>query len=120
VADNNGAWQWVAPTGTDPAPYFQRLFNPTLQLRKFDPDGRYVRRWCPELDRVPDARLAEPRTMSDEEQEAAGCRIGRDHPAPVVDHAQARRRAIERYRPALGDRVAIATWAPASSGHLAA
>ena len=54
----------------------------------------------PELADVPDDRLAEPWTMSDAEQEAAGCRIGRDYPEPLVDHAHARRRAIERYREA--------------------
>ena len=81
-------------------PYFQRLFNPMTQQRRFDPDGRYVRRWCPSCAGVPDDRLAEPWTMSDAEQQAAGCRIGRDYPAPIVDHAAARRRAIERYRAA--------------------
>ena len=100
VPNNNGGWQWIASTGVDPKPYFQRLFNPMTQQRRFDPDGRYVRRWCPELARVPDDRLAEPWTMTAAEQEAAGCRIGRDYPAPVVDHAAARRRAIERYRAA--------------------
>jgi deoxyribodipyrimidine photo-lyase len=102
VPNNNGGWQWIASTGVDPKPYFQRLFNPMTQQRRFDPDGRYVRRWCPELRRVPDDRLAEPWTMSAEEQEAAGCRIGRDYPEPVVDHALARRRAIERYRAVAG------------------
>ncbi|MGZ4276735.1 MAG: cryptochrome/photolyase family protein [Solirubrobacteraceae bacterium] len=105
VGSNNGGWQWIASTGTDPAPYFQRLFNPTTQQRKFDPDGAYVRRWVPELARVPDERLAEPWTMSDEEQAASGCRIGRDYPEPLVDHADARRRAIARYR-AAGDAAA--------------
>jgi deoxyribodipyrimidine photo-lyase len=100
VGSNNGGWQWIASTGTDPAPYFQRLFNPMTQQRKFDPDGVYVRRWVPELANVPDERLAQPWTMSDAEQQAAGCRIGRDYPRPLVDHAQARRRAIERYREA--------------------
>ena len=108
VPNNNGGWQWIASTGTDPAPYFQRLFNPMTQQRRFDPDGRYVRRWCPELRRVPDDRLAEPWTMSDDEQQAAGCRIGRDYPEPVVDHAAARRRAIERYRAPLRVRGAVA------------
>jgi deoxyribodipyrimidine photo-lyase len=102
LPNNNGGWQWIASTGVDPKPYFQRLFNPMTQQRRFDADGRYVRRWCPELERVPDDRLAEPWTMSDEEQEAAGCFIGRDYPAPVVDHATARRRAIERYRAVAG------------------
>jgi deoxyribodipyrimidine photo-lyase len=102
VASNNGGWQWIASTGTDPAPYFQRLLNPITQQRRFDPDGRYVRRWCPELANVPDDKLAEPWTMRTEEQEAARCRIGCDYPEPIVDHPAARRRAIERYRAASG------------------
>jgi deoxyribodipyrimidine photo-lyase len=98
MAANNGGWQWIASTGTDPKPYFQRLFNPTTQQEKFDPDGEYVRRWCPELGRVPPGKLSKPWTMSPEEQAAAGCVIGVDYPEPIVDHAQERRRAIERYR----------------------
>jgi deoxyribodipyrimidine photo-lyase len=97
-AQNNGNWQWIASTGVDPAPYFRRIFNPVLQQQKFDPDGIYVRRWVPELARVPTPRLAEPWTMSADEQRAAGCVIGRDYPAPVVDHAEERRVAIDRYR----------------------
>ena len=101
-AQNNGNWQWVASVGVDPAPYFRRLFNPTLQQRKFDPDGEYVRRWVPELRDVPLARLVEPWTMSDDEQAAAGCVIGEDYPAPIVDHKDERERAIGRYRAAGG------------------
>ncbi len=102
MGSNNGGWQWIASTGTDPAPYFQRLFNPVRQQEKFDPDGVYVRRWIPELAGVPDERLAEPWAMTPEEQEAAGCRIGTDYPDPIVDHAEERRVAIDRYR-AVGD-----------------
>jgi deoxyribodipyrimidine photo-lyase len=97
-ASNNGGWQWIASTGTDPAPFFQRMFNPSLQQERFDPDGAYVRRWLPELAAVPAGRLARPWTMTQAEQEAAGCVIGRDYPAPLVDHATERRRAMERYR----------------------
>ncbi|MDX6719993.1 MAG: deoxyribodipyrimidine photo-lyase [Solirubrobacteraceae bacterium] len=95
-AQNNGNWQWVSSVGADPAPYF-RILNPMLQQRRFDPDGVYVRRWVPELRCVPDERLVEPWTMSDAEQAAAGCAIGRDYPAPIVEHAQERRRALQRY-----------------------
>jgi deoxyribodipyrimidine photo-lyase len=98
MAANNGGWQWIASVGTDPAPYFQRLFNPVTQQEKFDPQGDYVRRWVPELAGVPAKRLAKPWTMSEEEQRAAGCVIGEDYPAPIVDHAEERRRAVERYR----------------------
>ncbi len=96
VASNNGGWQWTAGTGTDAAPYF-RIFNPVSQGRRFDPDGAYVRRWVPELARVPDAFVHQPWTMPLEVQAAAGCVVGRDYPAPIVDHAFARDRALAAY-----------------------
>jgi len=96
-AQNNGNWQWVASVGVDPAPYYRRLYNPMTQQRRHDPDGEYVRRWVPELRDVPLGKLAEPWTMSAEEQAAAGCRIGEDYPAPIVDHGRERERAIARY-----------------------
>ena len=71
-AQNNGNWQWITSIGVDPAPYFRRLYNPVAQQQRHDPDGEYVRRWCPELRDVPLERLAEPWTMSGDEQEAAG------------------------------------------------
>ncbi|MCX6394306.1 MAG: deoxyribodipyrimidine photo-lyase [Solirubrobacterales bacterium] len=98
TSQNNGNWQWTASLGVDPAPYFKRIFNPVLQQQKFDPDGIYVRRWVPELKDVPLKRLFEPWTMSEEEQEAAGCVIDRDYPGPIVDHKLERLRAIELYR----------------------
>ena len=97
-AQNNGNWQWIAGVGTDPAPYFRRMYNPALHQERFDPDGTYVRRWVPELAGVPAGRLAEPWTMTPAEQEAAGCVIGRDYPAPIVDRRAERERAKERYR----------------------
>jgi deoxyribodipyrimidine photo-lyase len=72
------------------------------QQRKFDPDGAYVRRWVPELRDVPVKRLPEPWTMDDAEQDAAGCVIGRDYPAPIVDHAEEREVAKARYGAAAG------------------
>jgi deoxyribodipyrimidine photo-lyase len=99
VASNNGGWQWSSSTGTDPQPYF-RIFNPVLQGRRHDPDGAYVRRWVPELRTVPIARIHAPWEMTVDEQEAAGCRIGVDYPAPIVDHAEARGRALAVYEAA--------------------
>jgi deoxyribodipyrimidine photo-lyase len=96
VASNNGGWQWTASTGTDAQPYF-RVFNPVLQGRRFDPDGAYVRRWLPQLARVPASRIHDPWSMTDAEQSAAGVVIGVDYPAPVVDHATARARALDAY-----------------------
>jgi len=99
VASNNGGWQWSASTGTDPQPYF-RIFNPILQGRRFDPDGAFVRRWIPALARVPIARIHTPWEMTEAEQVAAGCRIGIDYPAPIVDHGEARARALAVYEAA--------------------
>jgi deoxyribodipyrimidine photo-lyase len=96
LAANNGGWQWTAGTGTDAAPYF-RIFNPITQAKKHDPDGIYVRRWIPELARVPRERIHEPWKMDVEIQRGAGCLIGRDYPAPIVDHAWARDRVLGAY-----------------------
>jgi deoxyribodipyrimidine photo-lyase len=95
-AANNGGWQWTAGTGTDAAPYF-RVFNPTLQGMKFDPQGDYVRRYVPELASVPAEFIHEPWKMPLDIQKQIGCVIGADYPAPIVDHAAARLRALERY-----------------------
>ncbi|MDH7484840.1 MAG: deoxyribodipyrimidine photo-lyase [Anaerolineae bacterium] len=95
-AANNGGWQWTAGTGSDAAPYF-RLFNPTLQGQRHDPQGAYVRHWLPELARVPERFIHEPWKMPLEMQRAAGCIIGVDYPAPIVDHRWARERALDAY-----------------------
>ncbi len=96
VASNNGGWQWSASTGTDAQPWF-RIFNPVLQGRRHDPEGGYVRRWVPELRSVPAAHIHAPWEMTTDEQIAAGCRIGIDYPAPIVEHAEARARALAVY-----------------------
>ena len=93
---NNFGWQWSAGTGADAAPYF-RVLNPVRQSERFDPDGEYIRRWVPELADVSGGRIHRPWTMDAAEQEASGCRIGTDYPAPIVDHAEARERALARY-----------------------
>ncbi len=98
-AANNGGWQWTAGTGTDAAPYF-RVFNPTLQGKKHDPEGAYVRRWLPELAGVPDKYIQEPSKMPQDVQREVGCIIGQDYPAPIIDHAWARERALHAYRQA--------------------
>jgi len=99
VANNNAGWQWSASTGVDAQPYF-RIFNPVAQGEKFDPRGTYVRRYVPELARVPLAYLHHPWDMPEEVQQASGCCIGQDYPRPIVDHAIARDRALARYRAA--------------------
>jgi deoxyribodipyrimidine photo-lyase len=97
-ANNNGNWQWIASVGTDPQPAFRRIYNPARQQERHDPRGDYVRRYVEELRSVPDDYLAEPWTMPAQLQRECGCVIGTDYPEPVVDHAQARREALERYR----------------------
>jgi len=96
-AANNGGWQWTAGTGTDAAPYF-RVFNPVLQGKKYDPLGAYVRHWIPELSRVSDAFIHMPWEMPSNMQIQTGCVIGKDYPAPIVDHAMARERVLAAYR----------------------
>jgi deoxyribodipyrimidine photo-lyase len=97
-ANNNGNWQWIASVGTDPQPAFRRMYNPAAQQRRHDPRGEYVRRYVEELRDVPDEHLAEPWKMPLDLQRECGCVIGVDYPEPIVDHAQARRAALERYR----------------------
>jgi deoxyribodipyrimidine photo-lyase len=101
-ASNNGNWQWIASVGVDPQPLFRRIFNPARQQARFDPAGAYVRRYVPELRKVPDQYLAEPWTMPPQTQREAGCVIPGDYPAPIVEHALARREALERYARAAG------------------
>ena len=91
-AANNGGWQWAAGTGTDAQPFF-RIFNPTSQGEKFDPDGDYVKRWVPELARVPAKFIHAPWKLSDRER-ALACP---DYPPRVVDHAVQRGRALAMY-----------------------
>ena len=89
LAANNGGWQWSASTGTDAAPYF-RVFNPTTQGKTYDPDGTFIRRMIPELASIKDAAIHEPWALN------------KDYPAPIVDHAQARLRALDRYGAVFG------------------
>jgi deoxyribodipyrimidine photo-lyase len=96
-AANNGGWQWTAGTGTDAAPYF-RIFNPVTQGKKFDPLGNYVRRWVPELSQVPLEWIHSPWEMDSSAQKTFHCQIGREYPAPIVDHATARERTLQAYQ----------------------
>uniref|UniRef100_UPI0004100937 cryptochrome/photolyase family protein n=1 Tax=Rubritepida flocculans TaxID=182403 RepID=UPI0004100937 len=96
LASNSASWQWVAGCGADAAPYF-RVFNPVLQGEKFDTDGAYVRRWVPELARLPDRFLHKPWEAPEAVLRAAGVALGRDYPRPVIQHGEGRARALAAY-----------------------
>jgi len=98
LAANNGGWQWVASTGCDAQPWF-RIFNPVTQSKQFDPGGDFIRRHLPELGQVPSRYLHAPWRMPLAAQDACGVLIGRDYPAPIVDHETARQQTLARYRP---------------------
>lgn len=97
TAQNNGGWQWSASTGTDAQPYF-RIFNPASQAEKFDPDGTFVRKYVPELARVPREFVHAPHEMPAADASRAGCEVGVDYPAPVVDHAESRRKTLAMFK----------------------
>lgn len=102
LSANNGGWQWSASTGCDAQPWF-RIFNPVTQSERFDPQGKFIRRYIPELADVPDKYIHAPWTMPPVEQELCGVIIGRDYPAPIVDHAEARQRTLARFKQASGE-----------------
>ena len=89
LAANVGGWQWAASTGCDAQPWF-RIFNPVTQSRRFDPGGKFIRRYLPQLAGLPDGLVHAPWLASPVELEAAGLSLGRDYPPPVVDHEEAR------------------------------
>ena len=96
LAANNGGWQWASSSGCDAQPYF-RIFNPTTQSEKFDPGGRFIRRYLPVLAPLPEPALHAPWRARPIDLQAAGIALGRNYPAPIVDHDAARRRTLERY-----------------------
>jgi len=96
LAANNGGWQWAASTGCDAQPYF-RIFNPVSQSRKFDPQGRFIRRYLPQLAALPDDLIHTPWQAKPVDLEAAGLRLGEDYPLPIVDHDEARAHTLQRY-----------------------
>lgn len=97
LANNTFGWQWCAGCGADAAPYF-RIFNPVTQGERFDPEGSYVRRWVPELAKLPQKWLHRPWLASASVLTEAGITLGKTYPHPLVDHAQARIKALDAYQ----------------------
>ena len=96
LAANNGGWQWAASTGCDAQPYF-RIFNPVSQSQKFDPEGKFIRRYLPQLAKLPNAAIHAPWLAKPVDLQSAGFVLERDYRAPIVDHAEARERTLLRY-----------------------
>ena len=95
-ANNPASWQWVAGSGADAAPYF-RVFNPVLQGETFDPSGDYVRRWVPEIAKLPDKFIHQPWAAPADVLKSADIELGRDYPRPVIDLGEGRTRALAAY-----------------------
>jgi deoxyribodipyrimidine photo-lyase len=96
LANNTLGWQWSAGCGADAAPYF-RIFNPVIQGERFDPDGAYVRRWVPELAKLPNTWIHQPWKAPAKSLLEAGIELGKNYPLPVIDHATARKRALAAF-----------------------
>lgn len=96
LASNNGGWQWAASTGADAQPYF-RIFNPVSQSLKFDPEGKFIRRYLPQLAELPDRLIHAPWEVPAADLAKAGVVLGDSYPHPVVDHAAARQATLTRY-----------------------
>ncbi|MEC8461313.1 MAG: deoxyribodipyrimidine photo-lyase [Pseudomonadota bacterium] len=97
LANNSAGWQWIAGCGADAAPYF-RIFNPVTQGQKFDPDGDYVRHYCPELRHLPNAFLFNPWDAPSLVLQEAGVCLGENYPYPIVDLAQSRAEALNAFQ----------------------
>ncbi|WP_440959824.1 cryptochrome/photolyase family protein [Oceanicaulis sp. LC35] len=96
LASNAASWQWTAGSGADAAPYF-RVFNPVGQSEKFDPKGNYLRKWIPELAELPDKVIHAPWTADPSVLSRAGVTLGETYPKPIVDHGEARQRALAAF-----------------------
>jgi deoxyribodipyrimidine photo-lyase len=96
LSANNGGWQWVASSGCDAQPYF-RIFNPISQSEKFDPQGKFMRRYLPQLAHLSDKAIHAPWLAKPLELQAAGVALGVNYPMPIVVHDQARLRTLARY-----------------------
>jgi deoxyribodipyrimidine photo-lyase len=96
LSANNGGWQWAASTGCDAQPYF-RIFNPVSQSKKFDAEGKFIRKYLPVLEKLPASALHSPWLAKPVELSAAGVELGKNYPMPIVQHDVARALTLRRY-----------------------
>ncbi|MGI4779125.1 MAG: cryptochrome/photolyase family protein [Janthinobacterium lividum] len=96
MSSNNGGWQWASSSGCDAQPYF-RIFNPVSQSQRFDPEGKFIRRYLPQLGKLSNVAIHAPWDAKPLELAAAGVKLGDNYPRPVVDHAEARDATLQRY-----------------------
>lgn len=97
IANNSFNWQWVAGCGYDASPFF-RIFNPVLQTKKFDPDGLYIKKWVPELEKLPLKYLANPTSAPVSILQDAGIALGKDYPKAIIDLEASRKKALTAYK----------------------
>jgi deoxyribodipyrimidine photo-lyase len=95
-AANNGGWQWASSSGCDAQPYF-RIFNPITQSEKFDAEGKFIKKYLPQLSKLSKKAIHAPWLAGDIELDLAGVRLGRDYPPPIVQHDEARKNTLIRY-----------------------
>ena len=96
LGSNSAGWQWIAGCGADAAPYF-RVFNPVTQGLKFDPDGKYVKKYLPELNKISPKFIHKPWEINEKDQKISDCIIGVDYPKPIVELSESRNRALEAF-----------------------
>jgi deoxyribodipyrimidine photo-lyase len=96
LSANNGGWQWASSSGCDAQPYF-RIFNPTSQSEKFDADGKFIRKYLPQLSKLANSALFEPWSAKPLDLESAEVKLGLNYPCPIVNHAEAREKTLLRY-----------------------
>ena len=97
LASNSASWQWCAGCGADAAPFF-RIFNPITQSEKFDPDATYIKRWIPELSRLPVKWIHKPWEAPSDLLKQANIELDKTYPKPIVDHKTARLKALDQYQ----------------------
>jgi deoxyribodipyrimidine photo-lyase len=99
LSANNGGWQWAASTGCDAQPWF-RIFNPITQSQRFDPEGKFIRKYVPEIKGYSDKEIHSPWQVSSHRQKIIGALIGKDYPQPIINHAAQRLLALDLYKKA--------------------